>query len=77
MKMKTRYQLIGIKRIDLSRKRIRRRSICAGPSHIVTLIGGPFDLRRIALQACVYGTLMIRVNGEVGRYNQKNEWESA
>lgn len=77
MKLKTRYQLIGIKRIDLSRQRIRRRVIAAGPSHIVTLSGGPFDRVRIALQACTYGTLMIRVCGEIGRYNQKNEWEPA
>lgn len=77
MRLKTRYQLIGIKKIDMSRKRIRRRVICAGPSQIVTLQGGPFDRIRVALQACTYGTLMIRVRGEIGRYNQKNEWEPA
>jgi hypothetical protein len=77
MKLKTRYQLAGIKRIDLSRHRIRRRTISAGRSHIVTLVGGPFDRKRIALQACTYGTLMIRVFGEVGRYNQQNEWVPA
>lgn len=77
MKLKTRYQLAGIKRIDMSRKRIRRRVICNGPRHVVTLQGGPFDRIRIALQACTYGTLMIRVRGEIGRYNQKNEWEPA
>ena len=77
MKLKTRYQLLGIKKIDLSRTRIRRRVICKGRSHIVTLQGGPFDRLRIALQACTYGTLMIRVRGEIGRYNQQNEWEAA
>lgn len=77
MKLKTRYQLIGIKRIDLSRKRLRRRVICAGLSDLVTLRGGPFDRSRISLQACTYGTLTIRVGSEIGRYNQSNEWEPA
>lgn len=77
MKLKTRHQLIGIKHIDMSRQRIRRRVIAKGPRDWVRLTGGPFDSRRITLQAQTYGTLVFKIRDEIGRYNQKNEWEPA
>ncbi len=58
----------------MSVKRLRRASITKGLRHQVRLIGGPFDSHRVMLQAQTYGTLQFRVAGQVGRYNQQNEW---
>lgn len=60
---------LRLKRIDLSRPRIRRRVLRAFKSRF-TLRGGPVS----AAWLCTPGTLVFTLGEWRGYYNAKNEW---
>ena len=63
------YPPLRIKRIDLSRPRIRRRVLRALKSSY-SLTGGPITRAWL----CTPGTLVFKLGEWRGHYNAKNEW---
>jgi hypothetical protein len=61
--------LIRIRRIDLSRTRIRKRRLSAIKTSY-RLEGGPITRAWL----CTPGTLVFRLGDWCGFYNEKNEW---